>query len=541
MRLLLALALATAACAPSAAPPPTGGTVILAWQEPETLNPLYSTGAQTNAVVYAVAVEGLLRPGPDGAYQPVLARDVPTPENQGVTVGADGSMSVRYRLRSGVRWSDGAPLTSADVRFTWETIVRDPRVATREGYDLIETVETPDELTAIVRYRAIYPAYATRFDAILPRHALEGADLARSDYGRAPLGTGPYRVSEFVAGDHVTAERNPRYREAGKPLLDRIVFRFVPSLEAAKAQLKVGEVQANLNVGEADVAELEGAGLRIEGARSPIVEALAFNLARPVVGDRAIRRALVLATPKARIAETLLYGRAAVAHSEVPIGWAAVPDLRQDEYDPAGARALLDRAGWLPGQDGVRARGGVRATARITSTTGNKLREQVEQVLVDSWRAIGIEATIRNVPPSVLTGSWTSGGTRKRGDFDVVLAQLGLGTVGGIDPQGYLSQRHRCDAIPRQENAGAGANYERFCSARVDALLDEAGRTLELDRRKKAYAEVLRVLNDEAVAIWLYERARINAFAQNLAGTAGNPWDVATWNVADWYLRPPRY
>jgi len=182
----------------------------------------------------------------------------------------------------------------------------------------------------------------------------------------------------------------------------------------------------------------------------------------------------------------------------------------------------------------VRAKAGVRASLRIVSTTGNRLREQIEQVLVDEWRAIGVEARIQNVPNATLTGSWQSGGLRKRGEFDVLLAQTG---ITGADPQSYLAQRHRCEAIPRAENNGAGSNYERLCDPRIDALLDEAGRTLDPERRRAVYADVLATLNERAVAIWLYERGRYDAYRARVQGYVANGWDVATWNVAEWSLR----
>ncbi len=536
MRAVLALALFLSACVAPAQPARAGGTLVFAWQEPETLHPLYATGAQASALVSAVAIEGLLRPGPDSEPVAVLVREVPTVENGAVRLEPSGAMTVRYALREGVRWSDGAPFDAADVAFTWRAIMSDPKVTSREGYDLIDAVDTPDEHSVVVRYRRAYPAYASRFEAILPRHLLEAAsDAVREAYGRTPLGTGPFHITEFVSGDHITAERNVHYRESGKPLLERLVFRFVPSLEVAKAQLKAGEVQVAVSVGETDVAELRQAGLQLDVARSPAVEALAFNLAGAVTGDLAMRRALLLATPKAEIVDRLLGGAARVGESEIALGWAAA-EVPQESFDPDGARRALEAAGWKAGPDGVRARAAVRAAIRITSTTGNKLREQIEQLLVERWRVIGVEASIRNVPNAVLTGSWSSGGLRKRGDFDVVLAQLGLGTTGTVDPQAYLGQRHRCDAIPRADNGGAGANYERFCDPRVDAALDEAGRTLDRGRRRALYAEVQRILNEQVVAIWLYERARINAYAPSVRGFVANAWDVATWNVQDWSL-----
>jgi peptide/nickel transport system substrate-binding protein len=474
----------------------------------------------------------------------VLALEVPTLANGAVRVTPDGTMTVRWMLRPDLRWSDGTPLTSADVRFTWRAVMTDARVTTREGYELITDIETPDERTALVRYRAIDAAYATRFDALLPQHVLDAAsDAAVAAYARGPLGTGPFRITEFVSGDHVTAERNERYRVAGRPYLDRVIFRFVSSVEAAKLQLRAGEVDAAGSLSEADAVELEtDPAIRITSVPSPAVETLAFNLLRPgsttphpVLGDVAVRRALVQATPKALIVDKLLYGRTRAGSSEIPIGWAARSGIAQESYDPVRAAKLLDDAGWPRAADGVRAKDGTRLSLRVVSTTGNKLREQIEQILVDEWRAIGVELRIANVPSAVLTGAWQSNGVRKRGDFDLLLAQAGLG-VTSADPQSYLAQRHRCDAIPRAENNGSGSNYERFCDVRVDQLLDEAGRTLERDRRRDLYGEVLGILNERAIAIWLYDRGRYDAFRTRVQGYASNGWDVASWNAAQWYV-----
>jgi peptide/nickel transport system substrate-binding protein len=548
LRLAL-VALVVAACAPvappAASPTRSGGTLVFAWQQPDTLNPLYSTGTQTNALAYRLAVEGLVGIGPDGAPYPVLAEELPTIANGGVSLSGE-AMTVRYRLRADVLWSDGTPLDAKDVRFTWQTIMSDPRVASREGYSQIEGIDIPDDRTVVVRYRAVDPAYATRFDAILPRHLLDGApQSAVDDYGRRPLGTGPFRITEFAAGDHLTAERNPRYRVEGRPYLDRVIVRFVASVDAAKAQLRAGEVDAMGSLAESDVADLEtDKAIAVATAPSPTVEAVAFNLANPrdpasanpVLGDVVVRRALVMATPKALIVEKLLFGRAAPAASEIPIGWAAAA-VSQETYDPATARAFLDKDGWRPGPDGIRSKSGVRASLRLVSTTGNALREREEQVLVDEWRAIGIEATIRNVATSTLTAGWQAGGIRKIGDFDLLLANVGLG-IGSVDPQSYLSQRHRCTAIPSAANNGAGANYERLCDTRIDALLDDAGATLDMGKRASAYGQVLTILNDRAIAIWLYVRGRYDAFRTRVGGYRSNGWDVVTWNAQDWFVRP---
>src|SRR2546428_3335096 len=373
----LAIGALLASCVPVATrpvqsdAPHTGGTITLAWQQPETLHPFYSTGTQTNALVYRVAVEGLVGVAPDGTPRAVLATQIPTTANGAVNLDPAGGMSVRWTLRPGIRWSDGVPLVSADVRFTWRAVMTDPRVASREGYDRIADVETPDDLTAIVRYRTIDVAFATRFDALLPRHLLDGADAAAlTAYSRAPLGTGPFRITEFVSADHVTAERNPNYRVAGRPYLDRIFFRFVSSVDVAKAQLRAGEVDAALSLSEADAADLEREPeVRIASATSPSVETLAFELARPgdpgtphpVLGDVAVRRAPLFATPKARIVERLLLRRTRPRTSGLPIGWAAPAGLAQEAYHPERPEGLLGSAGRGAGGGGTPTKDGAGA------------------------------------------------------------------------------------------------------------------------------------------------------------------------------------
>jgi peptide/nickel transport system substrate-binding protein len=533
---------------PVASPPPTGGTAVVAWQEPATLDLLYAAGSQAAATIARVAVEGLVAIGPDGNEIPVLAREIPTLTNGAVAVSADGkAMTVRYRLRDGVKWSDGAPLTSADIRFTWRAIMTDPKVSSRDGYDRIDDVETPDALTAIVRYRALDPAYATRFDAILPQHLLENAtDAVRVGYGRAPLGTGPFRITEFAAGDHVTAERNPNARTP--PLLDRVIFRFTPSLDVAKAQLRAGEADLAPSIFESDVPDLVSeTAIAISQAPSPIVETVIFNFAKPadagadpaqphpILADRAVRHALAIATPKQRIVDTLLFGRARAGTSEVPIGWAVVPGAVQDGYDPAAAKRELDAAGWVAGGDGIRSRDGVRASLRLVGTTGNALRERIEQVLVDEWKAIGIEVRIANVPSASLTGPWSAGGVRKRGTFDMVIANAGLGTAGS-DPIAYATQRFRCASIPTAANNGAGSNYGRWCDAAADKAIADAAATLDRETQRSRLGAALTASVAQVSGIWVYDRGRIDAYRTRLHGIRSNGWDQVTWNVAEWWL-----
>lgn len=252
--------------------PSRGGTLVLAiWQEPNTMSPLHGTQTVISVATLPV-LEGLLSPDPEGNYVPELASEVPTLQNGGVKVSSDGKkMDVTYKLKPGVTWSDGKPLTSADVKFTWELILKDKKVTSKEGYTKIEAVDTPDERTAIVRYSEIYAPYAGRFGMLYPKHLLDGVeDVTKHEYARKPLGTGPFMVTDFKPADSITLERNPNYREKGKPYLDKLILRSVPSREAALAQLKAGEVQAMWNLLEAQLPELAGARDRPRRRELPV-------------------------------------------------------------------------------------------------------------------------------------------------------------------------------------------------------------------------------------------------------------------------------
>ena len=433
------------------------------------------------------------------------------------------------------------------MKFTWEAWMKDPKVVSREGYEQIESIDTPNDLTVLVHYKTIYSPYLTRFGTIMPKHILEKvADISASDYGRKPLGTGPFVITDFKAGDSITVERNPNYRKKGQPYLDKIIFRSVPSREVAVAQLKAGEVQGMWNLIEAQLPDLEkDANIKLSITPAPGVERIEMNTAvnkdgtdpnsvHPVLGDINLRRALIYATPKQQIIDKLLFGKARVGSSPVSQGWAAPKGLTQESYDPKKSNELLDQAGWVKGGDGIRTKNGVRASVTITTTTGDQLRERVEQILADEYKQIGVELKISNMPSSVLlSASWSAGDPRKRGAFDLDM----YSSTPAIDPHQTVNLRYHSKQIPYPGNGGNGQNYTRFKNPEADKAIDEAGSALDLEKRAAAYAKALTLLNDAAVCIWLYERSAIEAFRTNVSGYAGQVWDGITWNTEDWYMK----
>ena len=551
---LIAIVLATACgggttSAKPNAQPVSGGTLKMAiWQEPSNLlYPFYST--QTVAwVVSEAAIEGLVRPDPDGNYIPALAKEVPSQKNGLVKVSADGKkMDVTYHLLPGVLWADGQPLTSADVQYTWKLITTDPKINSTEGYSHIASVDTPDDLTAVVHYADLYAAFESRFQFLLPKHVLGSVtDVAASAYARQPFGTGPFKFTENVSGDHLTAVKNTNYRVKGRPYLDRVIFRSVPSREVAVAQLKAGEVDSMWNLLESQVPDLKKqADIKVGSVTAPSVERLEFNLAKPgnpadpavphpVLGDVAVRHALLLATPKQKMVDKLLNGLATPGTSPVSIGFFSPKDLKQEAYDPARAKQLLDGSGWKAGPDGIRSKGGVRAHLTIATTSGDKIREEIEQILVDEWKQVGVELEIKNLPSSVLLGSWAGNSPRKKGNFDINM----YASSPDADPVETISQRFQSRNIPTNANNGSGFNYNRLVNPAIDSLIDQSATTLDLEKRKGLYGQILKQVNDLYPDIWIYNRAAIDASRVNVGGYRGNPWDNLTWNLQDWYIHP---
>jgi peptide/nickel transport system substrate-binding protein len=552
-----AFALVVAACgqAPSgggatnspaaAASPVRGGTAIIAiWQEPTTLLPLYRNQTVATVVGNGV-VEGLVRTKADGTYEGDLAKNVPTLGN-GVTVTGN-RMEVRWELKPDVKWSDGEPFTSADIKFTWERWMADAKVNTRAGFSDIEAIDTPDALTAIVKYKAIYPPYLDNFFGPLPKHLYEKeADLSKTDYNRKHVGTGPYKVADFKVGESITLERNTNYRETGKQYLEKIIFKSVPSSQVAIAQLKAGEVQGMWNLLESEMLDLEKeTGIAVQADRSPSVERIELNTAvnkdmtepnstHPVLGDIEMRKALLYATPKQTMIDKLLAGKVKPANSPVSLGWAAPQNIVQEGYDAKKANDALDKAGWVKGSDGIRSKAGARAALTITTTTGNQTRERIEQVLIDEYKAIGVELKIQNMPSAtLLSASWSSGDPRKRGSFDLVM----YGSSPGIDPGTVVTQRYYSKNIPSAANNGVGQNYTRVKNADLDKAIDDSNATLDQEKRKEAYGRALKLLNDQYVIIWLYDRADIDGRRTELQGWKENPWQEFTDNMEEWFLK----
>jgi peptide/nickel transport system substrate-binding protein len=518
------------------------------YQEPETLNSYI--GVQTVITyVHKPFAEYLIDVNEKGEYFPVLAAEVPTVENGGVS--KDG-LTITYKLRKGVKWSDGAPFTSADVKFTWQAVMNPKNlVKSKSGYDLIQAVETPDKYTAVVKYKEFYAPYLTRFAPVLPEHILGKLDnMNDAPYNRMPVGTGPFKVTEWVSGNYIAMAKNPNYRDADKVKIDKLFFKIIPSREVGIAQLQAGDIDGVWDLIEAQIPMMENnpeLALCLSSALTS--ERLILNESSPVppnngnpdyphpiLGDLKVRQAIDCAIDRKTIVDKLLFGKAKLGTSEIPHGWASNPDIKPVAYNPDKAKKLLDEAGWKPGPDGIRQKGDSRLRLKITTTTGNKLREMVEQVLVDQMKQVGIEFYIENVPSSVLFGSWANDADRKKGRYDIMMYTTGP----GIDPHQQFEGYFHSKNIPTEANGGSGYNYTRTRDAELDKWIDAGGKSISMSDRAYAYRMAQKRISEIAPHIYIYQRLTIHGFRSYVKGWVPNGNGiidaVETWNVADWYI-----
>jgi len=273
---------------------------------------------------------------------------------------------------------------------------------------------------------------------------------------------------------------------------------------------------------------------------APCTEALmADPMPHWALGDPAVREAIELGIDKQKIVDKLLYGATTVGTAEINVGWAKV-DVAPSAYDPEKAKTVLEEAGWIDEDgNGVRechecayAEEGRELKLKIQTTTGNKLREQVEQVLVEMMSEIGVEFYIENVDSATIFGSYASGSFRRHGQYDMMIYSAPV----DIDPQRRMEVFYHSSQIPCDDNNGSGSNYNRYIDERVDELIELAGSSPDLEVRKQAYQEMSQILADSRNSIFLYNRVDVNLFADYVKGWEANTWDYLSWDTQNWWL-----
>ncbi len=528
------LAAVVSGCGGGASAPPAGSAVtpgsgsssrlVVGYdREPDTLN-RFSTHILED--IETCVVEGLVTTDQAMAIVPLLAASVPTVENGGVVLRQDGGMDVTWTLRPGVKWHDGMPHTSADVKFTVEAInspAYNPE--STDGFDRISSVDTPDPLTAVLHYREVYAPYALQFvRGTLPQHILAGRDIdSANDYNRAPLGTGPYRVAEWRSGEYLRLEAVPDYWR-GAAAIKTLLFKFIANTNTRINQLKSGEVDMVVMFPwdkHREVAAIPGVSVhRIDGNG---YEHVTLNQrAMPAFADVRVRQALTHAVDRVLIATTILEGLAPVTHGPVqPVSWAHNPKVRQYGYDPGRAKALLDEAGWRDSNgDGVRDKDGQRFSFTMITQAGFAVRENVAQVLQRQFKEVGVEVAVQLHDGTSISKLWFEG------KFQAMLHWWQL----PADPE--LALFFAKDRMPPR-----GRNINYVADDALTTLVYAADRAVSRSERARILGEAQLRIADLAIEIPLYGVTKLDAVPSRLKGFTGNPTNTGPfWNVHAWTL-----
>ncbi|WP_439495339.1 peptide ABC transporter substrate-binding protein [Bosea sp. (in: a-proteobacteria)] len=514
---------------PAAAPAkPRGQVVAGISQEPTVFNPLMP-GSEVDQGVWWQIFSPLWYIDPTGRFVPDLAREVPSVSNGGLS--ADG-LTWKIRLRSDAKWHDGTPFTAEDVKYTLDLITTPGfRVRNRIGHNLLRdiVIVAPDEIHW--RMESAYSPYLSilALTFMVPRHVLAKAeDPNTAAFNNRPIGTGPFRWGERVAGDHLLLHAGESYHGAG-PHLERVVFKYIPDLTALYTQFRTGQVDY-LGIGGIPAhfaKEAEGLkGRRISRSPTPFVEHIALNLEFGPFADKAVREALYLAMDKQARIDAIYYGLPVATESFLPReSWAFEPGLPVHKHDPARANALLDAAGWVRGASGIREKGGVRLSFANSTTTGNPGREQSQQLLQQDWLAIGAEMKISNMPAAVIWGDFW-----QKSKFESVA--VGSNFMIGNDPD--ATPRFSSKAIPAKQ--GAGLNTYQYQNAEVDRLLALGASQFDQQERKATYSRIQRMIREDLVLLPVYQSVMAEGLKDGLNGFAPNiNCSSNCWNMRDWF------
>jgi len=494
-------------------------------EEPDNLNPLLSTMALVGDLS-AFTMGYFFQFDDKGNPVPDLCLEVPTKRNGGIS--PDGR-TIRFNLRHGVVWSDGAPFTSRDVAFTVHAILN-PRndVLTRDGWDLIERVETPDPYTVIFRLRRPYAPFIDRFftpvgnPAILPEHLLARyPDLNHVAYNQLPVGLGPFVYTAWHRGNEVEMRANPHYW-GGEPKLRHVVFEIVPDENTVLTEVRTHELDADVRVPSDQVPEVRSLpDVRTVDVVSNSFRHLDFNLARPIVRDLRVRQAIAHAVDRRTIWEKVYHRVGVVSNTPFPsTSWAYAPNLPGYRYDLKAAAKLLDEAGWRMGSDGLRHKGGRALRLELAGNTGNPLLDSTVLVMESSFKKLGIALEYKRYPTPLLFASYAAGGIIATGKYDLAIYAWDL------QPDPDLANLLECKSVPPR-----GENYVRYCNPAFDRLQEDADSHYDRARRRRDLIGEQHILAHDLPWIVISNIVEVFAVNPDLRGFRPGP-DQVFWNAA---------
>jgi peptide/nickel transport system substrate-binding protein len=466
---LILLNVIATGCNRSSAEPP-GTVTFLIETMPANLDPRLGTDARSQQL------DGLI-------FSSLLERDA--------TMNLRGDLAERwdapdtrtyiFHLRSGVKFHDGRPLTSADVKFTFDSIMSGVHSASgivqspkRGAFRAVQSVEAPDALTVI--FHLSEPNAAFPWSLVRPAVGIvpNGSD---AELAKHPIGSGPLKFVSAQQDEDVVLERNPIYfRDPAK--VERTRFRVVPDAVVRALELRKGSADVELNSLTPDMIPVLATqkDLTITEEPGTLFSYISFNCEDELLRNPDVRRALAYATDRATLARTLMRGQARVADGPLPPNnWANEPNLPQYGYDPAKAETLLEQAGF-PRRRGVSGEMRLRLTLK---TSTDPLTRLLAAVLQDEWRKVGVDLELRSLEFATFYADIT------RGNFQIYT----LRWVGANNDPDFFEYAFGSKKIPP-----AGANRGRYRNPEFDTLVERARFEPDREKRRAIYSQVQQII-----------------------------------------------
>ena len=533
-----------------------GQLKVFWWQAPSILNPHLSSGTKDrdgSRIFY----EALIAYDQEGNLVPTLAAEAPSKANNGVSADLK---TVTFKLKQNVKWHDGKPFTADDVVFTWQYAV-DPGTAalTVGDFKNVQNVEKVDNFTVKVTLKEPTLDWSSPWSSsaglILPKHVFEpfkGGTARDAPANLKPVGTGPYKITDFRPNDLVLADINADYHMENRPFFDKLEMKGGgDAVGAARAVLQTGEYDFgwNLQVDGPQLTAMEkgGAGVLLINAggslehvtlnyTDPNVEVdgekSSLKAPHPFFTDLKVRQAFNLAMDRQTIVEQLYgkTGEVALVFAYTPSRY--VPAGLSFKKDAAKANQLLDEAGWVKGSDGVRAKGGKRMKV-LYQTSVNKLRQDTQAVIKKDLEGIGVEVELKAVIADVFFGADPA----NPDNFPHFYADMQMYTTtrGGPDDLGVFLLQYLSTEVKQKANNWSPANSTRYVSKDFDALYNQAVKETDPTKAADLFKKANQKLIDDVAMIPLVARPNVNAAKKNIKDANLSGWASALWNLPYWH------
>ncbi len=531
-----------------------GPLKLLWWQGPTLLNPHFAVGTKDQDGSY-LFYEPLAIWDADGNLIPVLAAEAPSRENG--SLAADGK-SVIWKLKQGVKWHDGKPFTADDVVFNWEFASNPQTAAVTTGTYSAVKVEKIDDHTVKVVFSKPTPFWAEAFvgayGMIIPKHIFEpfiGAKSREAPANLSPVGTGPYKFKEFRPGDLVSGVLNPDYHQPNQPYFDTIEMKGGgEAVSAARAVLQTGEYDYawNLQVEDQVLKRLEDGGKgRVDIFAGSSIEHLQLNYTdpnkevdgersslktkHPTLTDPAVREALSLLMDKESM-QKFIYGRTGKTTANFVNGPSRFVSKNTSwEFNVDKAIAVLDKAGWKPGPDGIRAKDG-KQLKYVFQTSINQPRQKTQEIIKHACQKAGIELELKTVLASVFFSSDVG----NPNTYTKFYADLQMYTTnpGRPDPGRWLEAFLSSQAASK-ENKWQGRNITRWQNPEYDRIYAESETELDPVKRAALMIQLNDLVIKNIVVIPLTFRMGVAGVSNTLKMPPRTGWDNDTCDVANWY------